>query len=358
MSYSQSIPSFYFPTQVMLIDDDPEYCRYMASNLSAGHVTNFVSSVHAPDGLDVLNACQEADELVAKFVSEADESEWEHRAVDINIYDQYREIYNASRFNRFSVVVVDYEMPSMSGFEVCQQIESPYIQKIVLTGEADEGLAIRAFNEGLIDHFIHKQSSNLLEELEFAIQSAQHKYFCKLTETITNAVTKHTHPVSAIAVPDFRDHFFRLTQQHNIVEYYLFESMGSFLMMDADGNHYGLFTSAPEQFEMVIDQAKLEDAPQNIIKDLRDFKRMLCFHHQEDIKLPQVSEWEKYLRPTQMIQGSTPYYFAFDRGLIDLDYSRVIPFAKLCDYQKSEVRNQRSEIRGQRSEDTMISGLS
>ena len=329
MSYTKSIPSFYFPTQVMLIDDDPGYCQYMVHNLSLDHVTNFLPSAHAPDALDILNGCREADDLVAKLVQEGEESEWEHRAIDVNIYDQYKEIYNASRFNRFSVVVVDYEMPSMNGFEVCRQIDSPYIQKIVLTGEADEGLAIRAFNEGLIDHFIRKQSNTLLEDLEFAIQAAQHKYFCKLTETITNAVTRHTHPVSAIAVPEFRNYFFELIQTYNIVEYYLFESTGSFLMVDAEGNHYGLFASTPEQFELVLEQAKLEDAPQNIIQDLRQFKQILCYHHRDNVKLPQVSEWGKYLRSTQLIQGRTPYYFAFDRELIDLDDQRVIPFAKL-----------------------------
>lgn len=329
MSYTKSIPSFYFPTQVMLIDDDPGYCQYMVHNLSLEHVTNFIPSARARDALDVLNGCRAANDLVERLVSEGEESEWEHRAIDVNINDQYKEVYNASRFNRFSVVVVDYEMPSMNGFEFCRQIDSPYIQKIVLTGEADESLAIQAFNEGLIDHFIRKQANSLLEDLELAIQASQHKYFCKLTETITTAVTKHTQPISAIAVPEFRDHFFKLIRMYNIVEYYLFESMGSFLMMDADGNYYGLFTSTPEQFEIVLEQAKLEDAPQNIIQDLRHFKQMLCYHHRDNVKLPPVSEWGKYLRSTQMIQGRTPYYFAFDRELMDLDRDRIIPYAKL-----------------------------
>ena len=340
MSYTKSIPSFYFPTQVMLVDDDPGYCQYMLQNLALDHVTNFVSNSRASDALDVLNACREADELVGSLVNEGDELEWEHRAIDVNIYDQYKEIYNSSRFNRFSVLVVDYEMPSMNGFEVCQQLESPNIQKIILTGEADESLAVQAFNEGLIDHFIRKQSSTLLEDLEFAIQAAQHKFFCKLTETITNAVTRHTHPISAIAIPEFRRHFFQLIQTHNIVEYYLFESIGSFVMLDADGKSYGLFTNTPEQFELVLEQAKLEDAPKEIIQDLRHFRQMLCYHHRDNVKLPPVSEWGNYLKPTQMIQGHTPYYFAFDQKLVDLDEQRILPFSKLCNHAGQESERQ------------------
>ena len=51
---------------------------------------------------------------------------------------------NASR--EVSVVVVDYFMPEMDGVTFCRRLNNPSIGKILLTGRAEDSVAIEAFN--------------------------------------------------------------------------------------------------------------------------------------------------------------------------------------------------------------------
>ena len=54
------------------------------------------------------------------------------------------------------VAVMDVAMPELNGMEFCRRITDPSIRKIVLTGKADEHVAVKSFNEGLIDRFIRR----------------------------------------------------------------------------------------------------------------------------------------------------------------------------------------------------------
>ena len=68
-------------------------------------------------------------------------------------------IYNKERFGETSVVVVDFAMPQMNGEEFCRklgQLKGNSVKIIMLTGEADEEMAVRLFNAGVIDKFLRK----------------------------------------------------------------------------------------------------------------------------------------------------------------------------------------------------------
>lgn len=70
-----------------------------------------------------------------------------------------------ARFELATVLVVDYQMPAMNGLAVLEQLKLWPGKRVLLTGQADEQLAVDAFNRGLIDHFIPKHAPNSLERL-------------------------------------------------------------------------------------------------------------------------------------------------------------------------------------------------
>ena len=73
------------------------------------------------------------------------------------------------------VCVVDYSMPAMSGLKVLSEITGWSGSRILLTGRADEQLAVSAFNSGLIQQFIPKQSPAIRLRLTAAITSLLQK---------------------------------------------------------------------------------------------------------------------------------------------------------------------------------------
>ncbi len=79
-----------------------------------------------------------------------------------------------ARFTLAQVCVVDYSMPAMSGLKVLDALTRWSGSRILLTGRADEQLAVSAFNSGLIQQFIPKQSVDIRQRLTDAIQRLLH----------------------------------------------------------------------------------------------------------------------------------------------------------------------------------------
>lgn len=74
------------------------------------------------------------------------------------------------RYGLPSIAVVDYAMPAATGLEVLQVSPAWPPYRVLLTGKADEHIAVAAFNEGLIDHYITKQSPDLAQQLVGALK--------------------------------------------------------------------------------------------------------------------------------------------------------------------------------------------
>lgn len=91
----------------------------------------------------------------------------------------------------FAVVVADYRMPVMDGIELLAKIRvlSPKTVRIMLTGNADQGLAVEAINNGRIFRFLNKPCSteNLIAALNDAI--AQYRLATAETELLERTLT-------------------------------------------------------------------------------------------------------------------------------------------------------------------------
>ena len=110
------IPSFSFPTTVLMIDDNVKFLKSVAIGLPADAATySFYSDPRT--ALKLINEKYESSEVVSGLVNLIDENEFEHRTIDINVRDIYRIMYNRTRFQQISTVVVDYHMPGMDGIE-------------------------------------------------------------------------------------------------------------------------------------------------------------------------------------------------------------------------------------------------
>lgn len=59
------------------------------------------------------------------------------------------------------VCVVDFSMPGMDGLQVLSELVDWPGARVMLTGQADERVAVGAFNRGLIDQFIAKQTPDV-----------------------------------------------------------------------------------------------------------------------------------------------------------------------------------------------------
>jgi CheY-like chemotaxis protein len=73
------------------------------------------------------------------------------------------------RYDSTRALVVDFAMPAMTGVEVLEKLGAWPGARLLLTGQADEMLAVDAFNKGLINQYIPKHANELARRLVQAL---------------------------------------------------------------------------------------------------------------------------------------------------------------------------------------------
>lgn len=322
----KTIPSCFFPTTVLFIDDEPTFLKSLRIELTWSMLTCRLYD-NPNDAISYLNEEYQIDPFTKRWVQLPDAEDFEHRSVDVNIQDLYREVYNPERFGQVSAVVVDYNMPGLDGVTFCNQIKDPHVQKILLTGEADEHIAVDAFNKGFIDHYLRKQDRDLSGLLKKAITQAQYRYFLSISKIVTESILNNSSESSALKDPVFVKFFLDYVKEKKVAEFYLFESMGSFLLLDGKGNSSSLFLKNRDQMEAVYLEAKDEEELSSSFKEtVKQYKKIFCYQMWGDAPFPPPSEWEEHFKKAYELKGQESYYYAFTSDMPIIDKDKYLPF--------------------------------
>lgn len=146
------------PGTVFLLDDDPDYLDLMALLLPPEwHVRLFLRP-HA-----CLRHMREEQQAWAAdcFRQETLVDLWRQGRPLIPQVLRYW-ARHPQRHGLTHVGVSDHMMPGLSGLELFGQLRSGWPgARVLLTGQADERVAVEAFNHGLIDQYIPKQAAEM-----------------------------------------------------------------------------------------------------------------------------------------------------------------------------------------------------
>lgn len=236
----------------------------------------------------------------------------------------------AQRFMTPSVLVVDYSMPGMNGVEFCEAVRDLPCRKILLTGVADERVAIDAFNRGLIDRYVRKSDAHALDRLEAELTQLQEGYFLAQSEALRVLLSLHDY--SFVNDPAIGGLVRELGARHKIVEHYLFKTPPGFLMYDRDARPWLLAIETEQsmnaQFEIALDGG----APASLLEALAQ-RRVVPNFSDGDGMYSKVAhkEWHRYTSPAQTCHGREPYYwalFALDPDFLDGPVESFASFLK------------------------------
>lgn len=103
---------------------------------------------------------------------------------------QYWQEDSGRRFDASSVLIADYAMPAMTGTHLIEQLHQWPGLRVLLTGQADEIVAVTAFNRGLIQQYIPKQTQELAQRLTDAITSNGHRLTHDLSKLWMSTLTR------------------------------------------------------------------------------------------------------------------------------------------------------------------------
>jgi CheY-like chemotaxis protein len=216
---------------------------------------------------------------------------------------------HAQRFLTPSVLVVDYAMPGMDGIQFCEAVRDLPCRKILLTGVADERVAIEAFNRGLIDRYVRKSDAHALDRLEADLTQLQESYFLVQSEALRMLLSLHDYSfVNDAAISGLVR---ELGARHKIVEHYLFKTPPGFLMYDRDARPWLLAVETEEsmnaQYEIALDGG----APPSLLEALGQRRVVPNFGDGDGMysKLAH-KEWHRFTAPAQTCHGRELYYWA------------------------------------------------
>lgn len=320
----QRLPLCKFPTTIFLVDDNPDFLASLNTWLELENCIPKAFSCPTA-GLAALNTAARSQKSILLGSTKMTPVGIDNVNSEINISKLYEEAYSKERFNLISTVIVDFEMPGMNGLEFCKRIENPNIQKILLTGVIDESAAIEAFNNGIIDGFLKKQDPDLPEKLIRAVNNCNDAFFNKHSRSIDQSLRAVTRDYPA-EDPAFVEFFVDLCRDQNIIEHYLCQSTGTFLLINQKQQLFSLFTKPSDLLD--YEAGELSEYMQGTenLRLIQHKQKMMCFHSVDNLPFPDDLESERHLFETTKLDGLTEYYVSMMPNILPINESQIEHF--------------------------------
>ena len=306
---SHTILPFYFPTTVTFVDDSIDFLANLSLQLNPKLSFQLYDS--ATNALMTLNEERNQTTPTQRFFSRfhyTDDVPLTHHIIDVNLDKVHREVYNEHRFEQVSVAVVDYDMPSIDGIEFCRNIKNPAIKKILLTGKADEKIAVQAFNQGIIDRFILKQDKQVAELLNQSITDLQLAYFMQTERMLIDALSIGKHAFLRDSL--FASKFCEICNELGIVEFYLCSEPDGMLLLDANGNSSLLLVPGDDAMLYQHEVAYEQGAPQELLDVLKSNQVLPYFWQSGGHYTSACHDWRQFLFPATTFQGKQWHSYA------------------------------------------------
>lgn len=321
----KKIPLIYHPTTVVMIDDDKEFLDTITGHLPSEKAL-FNCFNDPEEALQYIN--ERSADNVLSGITATDSIKVGAQDVHIDINKVYEIVYNPHRFNNISVAIVDYAMPGMNGIEFCQKIKNKNIKKILLTGVANETLAIEAFNQGIIDYFIKKNDSNLISHLNQTILDMAMNYFCDISEPFTSSAYFNFLERTVFEAEEYVQLFHDTLTNFNATEFYILDSFGSYIFINNKGDSCAIFVQNMDKIKSTQDEVNAENFDPKFKKEVNEIKQVLCYHQFNHCAFPPIAEFEKYFFQSKKMNAAETYYYAKTERLPYINRSLIKNFSK------------------------------
>lgn len=234
-----------------------------------------------------------------------------------------------NRFEQVGVVIIDYDMPTMNGLQVCRALSNLPVRKILLTGKAGVDTGVNALNDGLIDCYVTKQDRNLSQQIRSQIARQRDAYFTHLTKPLQVALGDSEMGFLANpALTDLvRDHY----AKSSVVEHYVTVDQPGIVMLTTDGRAIWVLVARREDLASQVQVAQEAGAPQELVSLLDGCRVIPAFpggFYSEAV----TADWRRHLVPARSLAddwfygvlSSGPILESILDGLVSVDaYLRV-----------------------------------
>ncbi|MEM7402448.1 MAG: response regulator [Myxococcota bacterium] len=326
MQYNR-LPCCRHPTTILLVDDHTDRARSLARQLTSLHCRILV--FNQPQAV--------LDYLQDEYRPQPFTSTWDH-ALDFDeatrtvVPQLHHQLYSPTRFDQIAVMVTDHDLAcDTDGLQLCRLMPHAHIHKILWTRVLRAAEATEAFNDGIISGYVFVDGQPHIEQsiarLKTLVNNALHKHFFSLSSFLQQAGDYH-YEYQALNDPAFISLFQGFVDELKIVDYYLFDYTGCFVLVDEAGNDYTLFARDEASMIASYECDEFEKAPSHIQQQLQSKTHMLCLPQIEDRTSVPCSEWAAYIHPATVLKGEhDTYFYHLGKKLVDLQRDQILSFA-------------------------------
>lgn len=263
-------PLYHRPGAVVFLDDDPDYLEMLADVMPANwHVRLMLRPVACIESLVGEIASLELD----RWSQQEMVKRWREGNALIPQILAYWRTNGLERLCLARACVVDYSMPAMSGLKVLSEITGWPGSRILLTGRADEHLAVSAFNSGLIQQFIPKQSPDIRLRLTAAIENLLQKPDESLEQNWRATLSREQ--TSLLADPTICASLQKHARQHHWIEHVVIGEPFGILALDTTAKATWLQLEPANRLTELAEMAESQGWSFETVQQVRSGKKLI-----------------------------------------------------------------------------------
>lgn len=304
MSFTKLIPAVFWPTTVVMMDDEESF---LSSTVKRLNVINEVFKTTGFEDPEEGVAYVNRDEIKTEFapyskrllaLSESDEDEQEQQ-----VYELHKLAHDKNKYDLLSTVIMDYNFPDHKlGLDYLKEIKQDYLCKILLTGYAKDIDVIDAFNDGVISKYLSKSDKDVSKKIKAYLCTLIYQFFENLT---LDHIDSRSVLYSILSNENVVENFNQIFSEKSIKEFYLLDTSGSFLLIDREDKPLILaFTDARalDGYDLFFEGRNMDS---KLAAEIKAHKKQPFFINNS----AELDQWPKFCHDCENIPG-TDFYFS------------------------------------------------
>ena len=311
----QVLPVFSFPTSIVCVDDNQLFLKSIThqlgknSNIPIKSIKTFNSPKECLSFLKDYKSAVSSKDFICGNQSHEIQDHLGYTPINID-FSKLHKLNSEDVSREISILIIDFDMPGMNGLELCRQLKNFPAKKILLTGRVELSQPVEAFNNGIIDCYLNKESKDLINELAFHIERLSKNYFIDKTRILLEYLDV-SNP-SHLSDPVFADFFFRLCQKEKTISYCVVDNNGSILMRDQNGNTSYLIVYTKKSLNDFLNTYDDEEFSEIRAEILNEGKIPFFGIQVNPLKI-ETSLWRNHLYQWDILNGTELYYWSLVR---------------------------------------------
>ena len=243
-------PIYRRPGGVVFLDDDPAYLEMLAEVMpEQWPIRLFTRPADCIRYLQKEPADREADSWLQMDILD----HWRSGQGLIPQILQYWREAGIWRFGLAQVCVVDYSMPAMNGLQVLEELGPWPGARVLLTGRADEQIAVQAFNAALIEQYVPKQASEISLRLTRSIQRLLDDPWGRQAQAWRATLSREQ--MAVISAPQIGRQLQALAEAHRWIEHVVIGDPFGVLALDDTGRAFWLQIEHESRLDELVEMA-------------------------------------------------------------------------------------------------------